>query len=87
MIGSLVAYGWKFERDHYYSEPDKFGIIVSDSRFDEDVIEEELYKDDGGFDIAHLYGSKAVDVLWQTGLIEGCSVENLIEVGKCQTGN
>jgi len=87
-LGSLVVYGWNYKEDEYHSKPEKFGLIVGEMKDALDVTTERLVKDNNSnkWDVEIHEGSESVDVMWDNGSVEECSVENLFEVGTCQIG-
>ena len=52
-----------------------------------DVTMERLYKENGLWDAEEMVvDGEAVDVLWNDGIVEACSIENLVEVEECLIG-
>tara|TARA_A100001011_G_C14107703_1_gene755566 strand:- start:259 stop:525 length:267 start_codon:yes stop_codon:yes gene_type:complete len=84
--GTLVAYGWKHDKEEYISDPEKYGITITDPMWHAETTAEVLVREGEDWDIEELEGVEAVNVLWHNGSIESCSIENLFEVKKCQTG-
>jgi len=90
-LGSLVVYGWKYEEDQYYSKPEKFGIIIGEKMSSNEVLTECLVKDSNNknhqkWDVELEECRESVSVMWDNGAVEECSIENLFEVGTCETG-
>ena len=84
--GTLVAYGWKYNSEEYISEPEKYGITLTEPVWCEESPTEMLIKEGEDWDIEIMEGANNVNVLWNSGIVEECSMENLLEVKKCQTG-
>ena len=85
--GNLVMYGWTWRNEIFHDVSGRIGLVISNIRWDEDVTVEKLYRENGIWEAEpECEDGEAVDVLWNTGSIEACSIENLVEVKKCQIG-